>query len=143
MDILVPRKLTQNEFLERCYRVHGDRYDYSKVTYIRSTDKIRIKCPVHGEFLQRALAHMQGDGCAFCSGKRNTTAIFIEKAIKAHGNRYDYSRTVYVSTKILVSIRCRIHGIFEQLPGNHLDMDARYAGLMIYLIVLGWVLMKS
>jgi hypothetical protein len=52
--------------------------------------------------------------------KRLTTEEFIKKAILVHGNKYDYSDTVYVTTRIKVSIRCPEHGVFEQTPNSHL-----------------------
>ena len=53
--------------------------------------------------------------------KRLTTEEFIKKAILVHGNKYDYSDTVYVTTRIKVSIRCPEHGVFEQKPYSHLS----------------------
>ena len=49
---------------------------------------------------------------------KNTT--FIEKAKTIHGDRYDYSNVVYVTSKIKVSILCKEHGEFYQTPSNHL-----------------------
>lgn len=54
------------------------------------------------------------------AAKRMTTDIFISKATKVHGEVYDYSDTVYTLNRNKVSITCRIHGAFSQLPGNHL-----------------------
>jgi hypothetical protein len=51
--------------------VHGDKYDYSKVVYVRNHDKVIITCPEHGEFLQAPSAHKRGQGCRKCgNGKR-------------------------------------------------------------------------
>lgn len=44
------KKLTTKEFIEKAKKVHGDKYDYSKVNYERSTIKVCIICPKHGEF---------------------------------------------------------------------------------------------
>lgn len=44
---------TKNEiFIEKAKKVHGDKYDYSKVNYIDNKTKICIICPEHGEFWQ-------------------------------------------------------------------------------------------
>ena len=53
--------------------------------------------------------------------KRKTTKQFIEEAIKAHGNKYDYSKVEYKNAKTKVIITCPVHGEFEQLPTNHLN----------------------
>lgn len=46
---------------------------------------------------------------------------FIEKAIKKHGNKYDYSKVEYINCKTKVCIICPIHGEFWQTPDNHLQ----------------------
>lgn len=51
--------------------------------------------------------------------RRKTTARFIEEAKSVHGDRYDYSRTVYVNQRTKVVIGCATHGWFEQLPDDH------------------------
>lgn len=45
----------------------------------------------------------------------------IEKFKKVHGNRFDYSLVKFVNTKTKVKIICKEHGIFEQVPNNHLN----------------------
>ena len=45
---------------------------------------------------------------------------FIEKSVKIHSDRYDYSLVNYVNSKTKVKIVCPIHGIFEQIPYSHL-----------------------
>ena len=49
-----------------------------------------------------------------------TTEQFIEKAIKVHSDRYDYSKVVYINSKTNVTIICPEHGEFEQQPADHL-----------------------
>jgi len=46
--------------------------------------------------------------------KRLTTEEFIERAIKIHGNKYDYSLVEYKNTDSKVKIICKNHGIFKQ-----------------------------
>lgn len=48
------------------------------------------------------------------------TKTFISKAKKKHGNRYDYSKVVYLSCREKVVIICRNHGDFNQNPSQHL-----------------------
>lgn len=54
-------------FFFRAEKVHGDRYDYSKVVYKNTKTKVRIICPDHGEFWQTPEKHMSGQGCPGCS----------------------------------------------------------------------------
>ncbi len=51
-----------------------------------------------------------------------TTKEFVEKAVKIHGNKYDYSKVVYLKNFVNVLIRCNEHDIeFWQTPTNHLS----------------------
>lgn len=53
--------------------------------------------------------------------KRKTTSEFIRQATAVHGNTYDYEAVKYTNAKSKLKIRCRKHGVFEQLPNNHLN----------------------
>lgn len=44
---------------------------------------------------------------------------FIERAIKTHGNKYDYALTYYETPHKKVIIICPEHGPFEQTPDSH------------------------
>ena len=115
------KKITTEDFIENARKVHGDKYDYSLTNYISAKTKVKIICPVHGVFEQTPCGHLSGRGCKKCSGKNKlTTEEFIDQARKVHGDKYDYSVTNYVNAKKEVKIICPIHGIFEQLPYNHL-----------------------
>lgn len=52
-------------------------------------------------------------------GKKLTTSEFVEKVRQVHGNRYDYSKVVYINSKTPVTILCPIHGEFEQASIYH------------------------
>ena len=52
-------------------------------------------------------------------GKKVTTEQFIEKAVKVHGSKYDYSKTEYINSLTKVIITCPEHGDFEQTPASH------------------------
>lgn len=62
---------SQESFLARCYRAHGNRYDYSNTTYNGNHEKVAIKCTKHGVFKQMAMTHMKGGGCAKCAQEEN------------------------------------------------------------------------
>ncbi len=115
------RRLTTKEWIEKAKKIHGNKYDYSKVNYINNSTKICIICPIHGEFWMTPTAHVDGkQGCKICSGKKLTKNIFIEKARKVHGDKYDYSKSVYVNTVTKVCVICPKHGEFWIFPNNHL-----------------------
>ena len=53
--------------------------------------------------------------------KKITTEEFIERAIKVHNGKYNYSKTEYKTAKDKVCIICPVHGEFWQAPTNHLN----------------------
>lgn len=115
-------KTTTNDFILKARKIHGDKYEYSKVDYVKNSIKVTITCRVHGDYSQLPLAHLQGKGCLRCSGKKKiTTPEFIQKAKLIHGDEYDYSQTVYENSRKKLSIRCGVHGEFTQRPDIHLN----------------------
>jgi Zn finger protein HypA/HybF involved in hydrogenase expression len=116
------KQLNTEAFIERAIAAHGDRYDYSQVEYTTQSGPVKIVCPEHGGFMQKAKSHMRGDGCPDCGGsKQLTTEQFIGKAKAVHGDSFDYSQTVYRDANTKVSVICQEHGKFLQSPGNHLS----------------------
>lgn len=57
---------TQDELIDEYKKIHGDKYDYSKVVFKRVDEKVCIVCPIHGEFWQTPSAHLRGQGCPQC-----------------------------------------------------------------------------
>ena len=116
------RRVERNKkFLEMAMKVHHGKYDYSKVVYVDNKTLVCIICPIHGEFWQRPDMHLQGQNCPKCAGRNKTTEEWIEEARKIHGNKYDYSKVVYVDNITLVCIICPIHGEFWQRPSTHIS----------------------
>ena len=116
------KKLTTEEFITKARKIHGDKYDYSKVEYINNLTKVCIICPIHGEFWQTPNRHLSGCNCPFCSHQsfKDTKESFIEKARKIHGDKYDYSKVEYVNSHTKVCLTCPKHGEFWMAPTNHL-----------------------
>lgn len=110
------------EFIEKARKIHGNKFDYSKVEYINNHTKVCIICPIHGVFFQTPNSHLQGAQCPLCAhpSKRKSTEEFVEEARRQHGDKYDYSLVEYKTNSTKVKIICPIHGIFEQKPLNHL-----------------------
>lgn len=116
----VGKWLSTEEVIERFRRIHGDFYDYSGVVFVRANTKVDIRCPVHGVYKQTPSGHVAGKSCPKCSGvHKHTPEEFIELCKAVHGDRYDYSQTVYSTAKQNVLIGCREHGQFAQLPSVH------------------------
>lgn len=109
------------KFIEESKKIHGDKYDYSKVNYVNSSTLVNIICPQHGEFSQTPLNHLKGQGCPKCAGRNYSTEEIIEEFKKIHGNKYDYSRVEYKKMHEKVCIICPEHGEFWQTPSKHLN----------------------
>ena len=115
------RKLNLNSFIEKAKKIHGDKYDYSKVEYVNNNTKVCIVCPEHGEFWQKPVNHLRGNGCPKCANEYSpSTEEWIERAKQVHGDKYDYSKSTYVNAATRICVICRKHGEFWVFPNNHL-----------------------
>ena len=122
------KKLTTEEFIERARKVHGDKYNYSKVNYVKNDIEVCIICPIHGDFLQTPKQHLRGQGCRKCFNDRQRKiktlcfGEFVRKATLKHGNKYDYSKVdlEHRDEKGRVCIICKKHGEFWQIPSSHI-----------------------
>ena len=124
-------KNTKEDFIAKARAVHGNKYDYSKVSYINNSRKVCIICHEkddegieHGEFWIEPGSHKRGRGCPSCDGnKKLTKKEFIRKSKLKHGNAYDYSLVSNINNnKTIVRIKCNKCGhVFEQIANNHLN----------------------
>jgi very-short-patch-repair endonuclease len=121
------RRNTTDDFIKKAIEIHGDKYDYSTVEYTKSKTNVIIKCRIHDVFLQTPECHLMGHGCQTCGIEKCRNALFsnaeefIKKAIEIHGDKYDYSKVEYVNSMDVVTIICKKHGEFLQIPGGHLQ----------------------
>jgi hypothetical protein len=113
-------------FITNAVKIHGKKYDYTKVVYKNCSTDIIITCPIHGDFKQKPNTHLQGCGCPECKRdsirdklKKNVNT-FIKESNSIHSDKYSYSKTNYKNWKENVIITCPIHGDFEQKPDNHI-----------------------
>lgn len=121
------QKLSKEEFIKRAIKIHGNKYDYSKVIYNNANEKVTIICPVHGEFLQKPSNHVnQKQGCPKCSHQsyKSTKEEFVDKAKKVYGDKYTYDNVEYVNNKTCIKITCPEHGDFLARPDNFLHGHA-------------------
>jgi hypothetical protein len=115
-------RVSLDQFIDRANKKHKNKYDYSKVSYVNTTDKVIIGCPIHGDFEQEGNSHLLGVGCPKCAGVKKLTPIeFIQKAKEVHGDKFDYSNSNYKNSATKVEIICPIHGSFYQTPNSHLQ----------------------
>lgn len=115
-------------FIEQAVAVHGNKYDYSLVDY-QQKSKVVILCrSCNNQFKQAPSQHVFAkQGCPLCGRKSSaasragTTRDFVRKAIKVHSDRYGYSNSVYVRSKVKVLVTCYEHGDFKITPTDLLS----------------------
>lgn len=112
------------EFIAKANLIHNNKYDYSKVDYVNNRTKVDIICNTHGEFKQTPSDHLGKKGCKKCSSSRSMSNKdeFVEKSIKIHQNKYDYSLVEYKNSMSKVQIICNsCNDIFSQKVNSHLN----------------------
>ena len=102
------------KILQEFKSVHGDKYDYSKVVFVRQNTEVIIVCPEHGEFRQKPSMHMRGAECRKCSVNKKTLTLedWISRWKSVHGDKYDYSKIEFENAYSEVEIICPEHGSF-------------------------------
>ena len=68
------RKTTE-EFINEVGKIHDFKYNYSKTNYVTNKIKVIIICPIHGDFEQNPLSHIQGCCCPHCNESKGEKAI--------------------------------------------------------------------
>lgn len=113
--------ITTETFIQRAHRTHSNEYNYSKVRYVNRNQKVLIICDTHGEFEQNPSNHLRGTGCPHCGKVKRvqsksstlTTEKFISRANEVHNNKYEYSKTKYITAWSKVTVSCPDHGEFQ------------------------------
>lgn len=120
------KKKTTEQFIEESKKIHGNKYDYSKIDYKNQRTKVCIICPEHGEFWQNPRQHLRGQGCPKCGlhknkkhtcvtkprGKKYTQKEFLDILFSIYGNKYDYSKVNYTGRNCKIILICKKHGEF-------------------------------
>lgn len=108
---------------------HKDYYSYDESTYTRNSTKMRIICPVHGEFWQKPELHKNGSGCTLCTasggpGKYCETVFSRRPDLKLkNGFLYfvelnDTDGTKFYKVGITVSMKARFYKFIEKNNGR-------------------------
>jgi len=110
---VMKKKITISEFECRANTIHGNKYDYSKVSFITVVNRVKIVCPDHGEFDQQAYSHLRGNGCPRCvkyNWVRMDMDEFLSKAKVKFGDKFDYSTIKLNRATDEIKLTCPIHG---------------------------------
>lgn len=126
------KRLTNEEFIEKCVKERGDKFDYSLVKFVKWTEKIAIKCNTCSNSWNITPINFiaNKNGCPICKirGHREkckkeklTTEIFINRSNIIHNFKYNYELSEYKNSKSKISIICKEHGEFEQIAYDHMS----------------------
>lgn len=135
IELSEKKKHNNDELIKKFIKKHNGKYSYGDFVYKNAKEKnIPVYCPIigendkpHGWWFVNATNHLSGCGCPKCKSEKlshffaSNAEDFINKAIKVHGDKYDYSKVNYINNKTDVLITCKEHGDFYQSPHNHLQ----------------------
>lgn len=120
----MPKKKTQEDVIYEFHVIHGERYDYSLVEYVSSSNKISVLCKTHDKFEITPSHHKKGVGCRSCyfESQRISKEEFLCRSQQHFADRYDYSFITNVTQSDgKVKIICREHNkIFFQQVKTHM-----------------------
>lgn len=85
------KKLTNLEFINKANKIHNNKYDYSLVKYIKSDVNIKIICPKHGIFKQKAGQHLSGRGCPNCNESKGE--LKIKEVLEKYNIEYIFQKS--------------------------------------------------
>jgi very-short-patch-repair endonuclease/Zn finger protein HypA/HybF involved in hydrogenase expression len=87
----------QNIIIDKFKKIHGDLYDYSKVTYNGCGSDVTIICKTHGEFVQPVKRHLEGGICPKCLWRSKGENI-IQYCLKNQNIKY-YTQKIFKDCK--------------------------------------------
>jgi very-short-patch-repair endonuclease/signal peptidase I len=106
-------KKTTDEFIQEAKLTWGDKYDYSQTEYKNARTKLKI---IYDDIIYEQLpnSHLKYPVEGFLNQE-----IFLKRAYKKWGDKYDYSLVEFISTNHKVKIIYN-DKTYEQYPKNHL-----------------------
>lgn len=121
-------KHTNESYIEKCKKSHGDLYDYSLVNFIRVDDKVTIICKKHGTFEQKAEDHFRGMGCPKCKTSKGEN--FIMDYLNENNIPYMYQKK-FEDCKYKTSLPFDFY-----FPNMNLCIE--FDGIQHFMLIEGW-----
>lgn len=117
---------TTEQFINSAKSKFSNKFDYSQVNYRNANTKVKIICPIHGEFLATPFNHLKSlHGCRSCGTmamakqQKDLTKEKFNKLIE-EDTRYDYSLVKFDLITDKISVVCKDHGIFNVTVDHYL-----------------------
>ena len=121
-------------FAERAARVHGGAYAILNLPE-DSHDTVRLNCPKHGDFEQKAFSHLDGHGCWSCGQTTNYAQLEVAAFIESLGVTIEHeNRTILDGLHIDIwvpekKVGVEYHGLYwhteERVGGKHREKYER------------------
>lgn len=108
----MPKKYTQETFLEKAREVHGDKYDFSDFQYTNSITKGVCKCNICSNVWEtRPDVLLRGHGCPKCYHKKNADIKRIPfDEIQNRINNIVLNKGTYIDTHHSCECKCTVCG---------------------------------
>jgi len=114
----------EDDVIRKIKEIHGDKYDYSQVKYTKASSKVII---IDKEF---NTSHLIAPTKIFTRKTKctiqnaiNPTDYFIRRAKSIHGEKFDYSNSLYINNSKEIEIVCKLHQVFFTKPNLHLKKN--------------------
>lgn len=119
-------RLSEKEVLERFVKIHNGKYRYDKFIYTTMFTKSIITCPKHGDFEQKPIKHISGEGCPLCGYENNSESfrksfdVFLSEARAKFKDKFQYDSSTYLNMHTKMRIICPTHGELWMTPLSHI-----------------------
>lgn len=128
----------REKIIDKCNRIHNNKYDYSDAVFDKIAQKVVIKCPIHGVFQQILRDHARGHGCSKCHHMNTKTwsttddeyirKYYKEKGAKECSQLLEKTLSaVYSGASILGIVNKIPQRKFKELPNNILNQIKNHA----------------
>lgn len=127
-------KRNKNDTLAQLKIIHNNKYFYHD-DFLGIHKKIKITCPIHGDFEQLLKNHLKGQGCPECSKIKNRVTSkykfnnFIEESKKRFGDVFEFPNieNEYENSHSKITFKCKTCGeTFIKIGCDHLT--SHYGG---------------
>lgn len=134
MKVIIMKAHSKQHLLDLYFKTHGDFYDYSLMDLDNKINgKIKIICPIHGEFLQSHYDHIRA-GCPQCAKiklKLKFSKILVnslQDLINKFGDNFDFSKAEYKNSSSPLLIWCKQHNQWFKNTAYHIVRGAGCPG---------------
>jgi very-short-patch-repair endonuclease len=112
------KSISFDEFVRRSRENHIVQYEYIKDSYLNLQNRVRIVCPVHGEFSQKAADHIRGSNCSLCRISSGEEAI--ARCLRMLGVSFEPQKSfedLAFKYRIRFDFYCKDHNVLIEFDG--------------------------